>query len=216
MLSPPLQHTVCRPPSVGCLRVCRAALAACACAVQLSAWQPKPEILNLLGHRQGDQGACKRRAGLLAPSAQALDAVAEGCCVGRCMLQVEELHGNLTQAQRLESLEKFRDGACDFLVATDLAGRGLDITGIDVVINFEVPRNLSEYVHRVGRTARAGRGGKAVTLADDSQVCVDEGGGEGGGGREKGRGRDNEIERDTHTDWSAPPRAHARAQARNL
>ena len=59
--------------------------------------------------------------------------------------------------------------ACDFLIATDLAGRGLDISGIDVVINFEVPRNLSEYVHRVGRTARAGRRGRAVTLADDSQ-----------------------------------------------
>jgi regulator of extracellular matrix RemA (YlzA/DUF370 family) len=53
---------------------------------------------------------------------------------------------------------------------SDLAGRGLDISGVDVVLNFEVPRNLSEYVHRVGRTARAGRKGKAVTLADDSQV----------------------------------------------
>ena len=55
-------------------------------------------------------------------------------------IKVEELHGNLTQIQRLESLEKFRDGQCDFLIATDLAGRGLDISGIDVVINFEVPR----------------------------------------------------------------------------
>jgi len=62
-----------------------------------------------------------------------------------------------------------RRSGCDFLIATDLAGRGLDISGIDVVINFEVPRNLSEYVHRVGRTARAGRRGRAVTLADDSQ-----------------------------------------------
>lgn len=83
-------------------------------------------------------------------------------------LKVEELHGNLTQAQRLEALETFKEGKADFLIATDLAGRGLDITGVDVVINFEVPRNLAEYVHRVGRTARAGRKGRAVTLADDS------------------------------------------------
>jgi len=88
---------------------------------------------------------------------------------GLAGLSVDELHGNLTQIQRLEALEKFRDGKVDFLIATDLAGRGLDITGIDLVINFEVPRNLSEYVHRVGRTARAGRKGKAITLADDSQ-----------------------------------------------
>ena len=81
---------------------------------------------------------------------------------------MDELHGNLTQAQRLESLESFKAGNSDFLIATDLAGRGLDVQGIDVVINFEVPRNVSEYVHRVGRTARAGRKGRAVTLADDS------------------------------------------------
>ncbi|EKX33294.1 hypothetical protein GUITHDRAFT_81602 [Guillardia theta CCMP2712] len=84
-------------------------------------------------------------------------------------LRVEELHGNLTQAQRLEALENFKEEKSDFLLATDLAGRGLDIKGVDVVVNLEVPRNLAEYVHRVGRTARAGRKGRAVTLADDSQ-----------------------------------------------
>ena len=87
---------------------------------------------------------------------------------GLAGLKAEELHGNLTQAQRLDSLEAFRAGQVDFLIATDLAGRGLDIANVDAVINFEVPRNLTDYVHRVGRTARAGKGGKAVTLADDS------------------------------------------------
>ncbi|KAJ1495442.1 P-loop containing nucleoside triphosphate hydrolase protein [Baffinella frigidus] len=87
---------------------------------------------------------------------------------GLAGLKAEELHGNLTQAQRLDSLESFRAGEVDFLIATDLAGRGLDIANVEAVINFEVPRNLADYVHRVGRTARAGKSGKAVTLADDS------------------------------------------------
>ncbi|CAL8470679.1 g10221 [Coccomyxa elongata] len=79
-----------------------------------------------------------------------------------------ELHGNMTQAARLESLEKFRKGEAAFLLATDVAARGLDILGVDVVINYDPPPVLSSYLHRIGRTARAGRAGRAVTFADDS------------------------------------------------
>ncbi|KAG0259523.1 nucleolar DEAD-box protein required for synthesis of 60S ribosomal subunit [Mortierella polycephala] len=83
-------------------------------------------------------------------------------------LRSAELHGNLTQEQRLASLEEFRDERVDFLLATDLASRGLDIKGIDTVINFNMPQNYSIYQHRVGRTARAGRMGRAVTLAGEN------------------------------------------------
>lgn len=87
---------------------------------------------------------------------------------GLCGLSSAELHGNLSQEQRLEALEKFRDGEVDYLLATDLASRGLDIKGIEVVINFNMPQQFSQYLHRVGRTARAGRNGRSVTLIGEA------------------------------------------------
>ncbi|CAL9109276.1 unnamed protein product, partial [Musa textilis] len=82
-------------------------------------------------------------------------------------MKAAELHGNLTQAQRLDGLEQFRKQEVDFLIATDVAARGLDIVGVQTVINFACPRDYKSYLHRVGRTARAGREGYAVTFVTD-------------------------------------------------
>lgn len=74
------------------------------------------------------------------------------------------LHGQLTQSQRLGSLNKFKSGRANILIATDVAARGLDIPSVDVVINYDIPTDSKAYIHRVGRTARAGRSGKSISL----------------------------------------------------
>ena len=74
------------------------------------------------------------------------------------------LHGQLSQPKRLGALGKFKSGGRNILIATDVASRGLDIPGVDVVINYDVPQSSKDYIHRVGRTARAGRSGKSITL----------------------------------------------------
>lgn len=80
------------------------------------------------------------------------------------------LHSLLPQPERTSNLARFRASAARVLVATDVASRGLDIPSVSLVINFDVPRNPDDYVHRVGRTARAGRSGEAVTLVGQRDV----------------------------------------------
>jgi ATP-dependent RNA helicase RhlE len=79
------------------------------------------------------------------------------------------MHGNKSQRQRESALARFQSGAVDTLVATDVAARGIDVKGVTHVINFDPPDDRDAYVHRVGRTARAGRTGVAITLVDRHQ-----------------------------------------------
>jgi ATP-dependent RNA helicase DeaD len=80
--------------------------------------------------------------------------------------RAEALHGGLSQEQRDRVMRRFRDGASELLVATDVAARGLDIEHVSHVVNFDVPSSPDAYVHRTGRTGRAGREGVAITLAE--------------------------------------------------
>ncbi|MFS0639008.1 DEAD/DEAH box helicase [Mesobacillus foraminis] len=76
----------------------------------------------------------------------------------------EGIHGDLTQAKRMSVLRKFKEGSIDVLVATDVAARGLDISGVTHVYNFDIPQDPESYVHRIGRTGRAGKQGMALTF----------------------------------------------------
>ena len=80
-----------------------------------------------------------------------------------------ELHGDKSQTERIKSLDDFQKGNVDFLLATDIAGRGIDIEKVKCVINFQMPLIGERYIHRVGRTARKGYVGEAITICDDKE-----------------------------------------------
>ncbi|KAI9490348.1 P-loop containing nucleoside triphosphate hydrolase protein [Zychaea mexicana] len=133
------------------------------------------EFVRIRAHREADRSAvlvalCRRtfKARTIIFFKSKVAAHQMKILFGLLGLNAGELHGNLTQEQRLEALERFRDNKVDFLMATDLASRGLDIKGIDVVINYNMPNQFAQYLHRVGRTARAGRNGRSVTLVGES------------------------------------------------
>jgi superfamily II DNA/RNA helicase len=89
----------------------------------------------------------------------------------RARLPVGQIHGDMEQSDRIRELERFKNGTVTILVASDVAARGLDIPGVSHVINFDVPWHPDDYVHRIGRTGRAGRTGIAFSLAtpDDAE-----------------------------------------------
>jgi ATP-dependent RNA helicase RhlE len=101
------------------------------------------------------------------------DRLARG--VDRGGVNATSIHSNRSQPERCAALEAFRRGECPVLVATDVAGRGLDISGISHVINFDVPRCAADYIHRAGRTARAGATGHVITfVAPDEERLLGE------------------------------------------
>ncbi|KAG9068580.1 putative RNA helicase [Linnemannia hyalina] len=80
------------------------------------------------------------------------------------------LHSEMSQQERLNSLAKFRGGIISVLIATDVGSRGLDIPSVQWVLNYDIPRDPTDYIHRVGRTARAGRGGQAVSMVSERDI----------------------------------------------
>lgn len=80
-----------------------------------------------------------------------------------------ELHGNLSQTQRIQAFMDFKEEKYQYLLATDLASRGLDIKDVKTVVNYELPAELTKYIHRIGRTARAGCVGTSVTICNDAE-----------------------------------------------
>ena len=89
--------------------------------------------------------------------------VARGCSADR-------LHGGMAQAQRTRVMNGFKKAAFRFLVATDVAARGIDVNDLELVVNYDLPYDAEDYVHRIGRTGRAGRKGRAVTLVSGAGI----------------------------------------------
>jgi ATP-dependent RNA helicase RhlE len=120
---------------------------------------------ELLSHRIGSQNW--RQVLVFTRTKHGANRLAEQ--LTRDGLRASAIHGNKSQAARTKALADFKSGAVRILVATDIAARGLDIDRLPHVVNFELPNVPEDYVHRIGRTARAGQDGHAVSL-----VCVDE------------------------------------------
>ncbi len=89
--------------------------------------------------------------------------------LGKAGIEALAIHGNKSQGARLRALDAFKTRKIRILVATDIAARGIDVSGVSHVFNFDLPNVSETYVHRIGRTARAGREGIAIAFCDDSE-----------------------------------------------
>jgi ATP-dependent RNA helicase RhlE len=116
----------------------------------------------LLAHLLSDQGIA--RALVFARTKHGANKVAEQ--LDRAGVRTDAIHGNKSQNARQKALNDFRNGKVRVLVATDIAARGIDVDGITHVINFDLPNEPESYVHRIGRTARAGNDGIAISFCD--------------------------------------------------
>lgn len=85
-------------------------------------------------------------------------------------LKAISINGKMTQSNRIGALNKFKSGERNILIATDVASRGIDIPSVDLVINYDIPQQTKDYIHRVGRTARAGKTGRSITFVTQYDV----------------------------------------------
>ncbi|MGR3513281.1 MAG: DEAD/DEAH box helicase [Paracoccaceae bacterium] len=134
------------------------------------ATKEKRDLLRALIEREGD--ACTN-AIVFCNRKVDVDIVAKS--LKKHGLDAAAIHGDLDQSQRTKTLDAFRDGGLRFLVASDVAARGLDIPSVSHVFNYDVPSHSEDYVHRIGRTGRAGREGKAVMISapvDDKNLAA--------------------------------------------
>jgi len=125
----------------------------------------KPEKRNLLAKLLAGQDV--KRAIIFTRTKHGANKVVQN--LEKVGIKAAAIHGNKSQSQRVRTLDAFKNSQLNVLVATDIAARGIDIDDISHVINFEIPNIAETYVHRIGRTARAGKGGIAISLCDGSE-----------------------------------------------
>ncbi len=141
----------------------------------------KPELLRALLAGFAPEGAAAADGEAEAPAAGGLNRVLVFCrtkqrvdtlctMLKNVQVKVDVMHADRPQKARERALEKFREGKIQVLVATDVMSRGIDVSGIDAVINFDVPMDPEDYVHRIGRTGRAGATGQAFTFVAPDEI----------------------------------------------
>ncbi len=126
----------------------------------------KAHSIKLLFEQQGAQ-----RGLIFCNTKRMVDILAES--LTEQGLAVQGLHGDMRQGARTEVMKKFKDGSLNLLIATDVAARGIDASGVDIIINYDIPQDAEYYVHRIGRTGRAGKQGVAFTLIAGSGELFD-------------------------------------------
>ena len=128
----------------------------------------KPELLRALLEAGGAAGEKPERVLVFCRTKHRVDDVSK--MLKNAQVKVDVMHADRTQKERERALERFREGKVQVLVATDVMSRGIDVAGVDAVVNFDVPVDPEDYVHRIGRTGRAGATGHAYTFVAPDEI----------------------------------------------
>ena len=128
----------------------------------------KPELLRALLDTGGASGQRPERVLVFCRTKHRVDDVSK--MLKNAQVKVDVMHADRSQKERERALERFREGKVQVLVATDVMSRGIDVAGVDAVVNFDVPMDPEDYVHRIGRTGRAGATGHAYTFVAPDEI----------------------------------------------